>query len=145
MMMTRLIYASKVSTDCGPKDIRKILASARTNNAREGVTGLLCCDPLYFMQWLEGGRDAVNRIYSLIIQDPRHHTVTLLDYGEILRRDFTQWAMAYVTTTDMDGSVALAYSPSASFDPMSMCAESARSFLLHLAQLRQESLGQGLS
>jgi hypothetical protein len=40
-VLIRLLYASKVSPNFGPMDMRDILASSRRNNVEHGITGLL--------------------------------------------------------------------------------------------------------
>ena len=144
MILTRLIYASHIAVDCRPAGVRRILESARKNNAEACVTGLLCYDPLYFVQWLEGGRAAVNRIFGAIARDRRHEHVTILDYSETPEREFADWSMAYVATADLEDSIALRYCPTDTFNPMTMSAESARRFMLEIARLCPETLGSGV-
>ena len=40
-VLVRLLYASKVSPNFGPMDMRDILESSRRNNVEQGITGLL--------------------------------------------------------------------------------------------------------
>ncbi|MGB1801392.1 MAG: BLUF domain-containing protein, partial [Gammaproteobacteria bacterium] len=96
MFLTRLIYTSTISELFSPDDIPAILDTARNNNQRANVTGLLCFNSKYFLQCLEGSREEVNKIYHLIINDDRHRLVTLLYYGEISVREFGKWSMGYI-------------------------------------------------
>lgn len=75
------------------EDIQHILAAARKNNAELGVTGLLCFNRRYFLQCLEGGREAVNTIYHRISNDTRHKKILLLSYDNIQECEFSEWAI----------------------------------------------------
>ncbi len=142
MPLVRLIYVSQMTDKMDVDGLKEILSVARQNNEKTGVTGVLCYDPKYFMQWLEGPRDAVNRIYADIVKDPRHLNITILDYQEIGRRSFEKWSMAYVSTRKADQSVLFKYSASPDFDPFGMNAENAVGFLVELAAEKNELLSR---
>ena len=78
----QLIYASQ---PFGYDDLTLvgILASARRNNARDGITGALICRPDLFMQLLEGRRDVVTAAFSRIMRDERHVDVVNLVSSDI--------------------------------------------------------------
>ncbi len=75
--------------------IADILASARRNNARHGVTGALIFSDGCFAQVLEGTREDVEQVFETIQCDPRHSDVTILHLHEIERRSFGEWSMAF--------------------------------------------------
>ncbi len=56
----------------------RILRKSKANNPALGITGVLCFSEGIFLQVLEGGRSAVNRLYNRIAADPRHTDVELL-------------------------------------------------------------------
>ena len=66
MKKVRLIYVSRMTEACDTKALQDILDASQKNNAERGICGVLCYDPLFFMQCLEGERDAVNEIYARI-------------------------------------------------------------------------------
>lgn len=140
MNLVRLIYASQLSEKCRPDNVRSLLQTARERNPKAGVTGILCYNPLYFTQWIEGGRHAVNRIFESIMRDPRHENVVILDYAEVPEREFTDWSMAYVDTDHLDRRLILKFCPTDTFNPMTMSAESARRFLIEIAERQKDSL-----
>jgi hypothetical protein len=119
-MLVRLMYASRAAKPLDGEELAQILKASRTNNARSGVTGLLCTSGDLFIQVLEGGRPAVNALYSRLVADPRHGTVTLLAYDEISERRFAGWAMGMVNLTRLNPAVLLKYAESATLDPYSM-------------------------
>jgi hypothetical protein len=64
-------------------ELLAILRKSKANNPALGVTGVLCFSEGIFLQVLEGGRSAVNRLYNRIAADDRHTQVELLS----VRRD----------------------------------------------------------
>ena len=92
--MLQLTYISTASRDITELAVNDILKSARRNNAAAGVTGLLLYDGKRFLQALEGGAEAVNRIYDAIKADPRHRAIVLLSSRETDKRAFGNWSMA---------------------------------------------------
>jgi hypothetical protein len=74
--------------------LTEILAQARTNNERFGITGILCSYEQNFIQCLEGSYSHVNRTYNRIISDTRHSACSLLSYDRITERLFDSWSMA---------------------------------------------------
>lgn len=134
MYLVRLIYASEVSELFKPSDIEDILKSARINNAKRGISGLLCFNNRYFLQCLEGSRQVVNEVYQTIVKDSRHHNMLLLNYGEIIQRDFEQWSMAYVSANKINSAANMRFSSSPDFNPYEMSGESCRHFLVALRE-----------
>jgi hypothetical protein len=124
----------------GPKDVQQILDASRKNNPKLGITGTLCYDPKFFLQCLEGPRDAVNDLYRTILSDPRHENVILIDFSEIHVRAFEDWSMDYVRTSDLSKSLLLKYSADDTFDPYTMSAQQALGFISALAKERHEFL-----
>ncbi|MFZ5562457.1 MAG: BLUF domain-containing protein [Thermodesulfobacteriota bacterium] len=133
MPLVRLIYTSELTETCDLKSLRQILKIARERNQNLAVTGVLCYDPQYFLQWLEGPRDHVNNLYLSIIKDPRHTRVTLLDYREVSQRVFEKWSMAYLSMNDVDKAICFKYSSGLQFNPFEMSADSAAGFITALA------------
>ncbi|MDO8903803.1 BLUF domain-containing protein [Hydrogenophaga sp.] len=130
-MLIRLIYASRARS-MGPMDIKDILASSRRNNTRLGVTGALCLSNGIFLQCLEGDRMVVNTLYHRILQDARHHDPAILDFQEIVSRQFGAWSMGLVSTVVDNQALFLKYATGAQFDPYEMRPETLRAFFTEL-------------
>lgn len=130
MYLVRLVYASSIGESFNPDDIEQILESARKNNKRENVTGLLCFNRKYFLQCLEGSRAKVNRIYHSILNDNRHKDIIILDYKEIVGREFDRWSMGYVPESSLTEPVNLKYSGGNQFKPYEMSGDSANQMML---------------
>lgn len=119
-MLVRLMYASRAAKPLDPEELVQILRQSRTANPKWGVTGVLCSSGELFIQVLEGGRAAVNRLYNKIIVDDRHTEVTLLSYEEIEERRFAGWAMGQVNMGRLNPALLLKYSATATLDPYSV-------------------------
>lgn len=119
-MLVRLLYVSRAVVPESQEAIQAILASARQHNLQNGITGILCYGGGVFVQAIEGGRSAVNRLYTQIIEDPRHKDVELLHYEEITERRFGGWTMGQVNLTKLNTSIVLKYSEKPEFDPYSV-------------------------
>jgi len=117
MMLVRLMYASRATATMDAEAMSAILRQSRRHNPAAGITGLLCCSGDVFIQALEGGRSAVNRLYNRIAADPRHADVTLLSYEEIGERRFAGWAMGQVSVDRLNPALLLKYSATAHLDP----------------------------
>lgn len=132
--LVRAIYASRTAPDFGPAMIHGILSSARRHNGRADVTGLLTFSSDYFLQCLEGGRAAVNEVYTRICRDERHRDPQLLLYEECDERLFPKWSMGYVGETALTTETIRRYSQSRHFEPTELGGASALAMLTALAK-----------
>jgi hypothetical protein len=124
-MLVRLMYASRAAKPLDPEELTHILRHSRGANPKVGVTGVLCSTGDLFIQVLEGGRAAVNRLYNRIAADPRHAEVTLLAYEEIAERRFAGWAMGQVNLARLNPALLLKYSETATLDPYAISGKAA--------------------
>lgn len=111
------MYASRAVAAIDQEELLAILRKSKTRNPGLGITGVLCFSEGIFLQVLEGGRGAVNRLYNRIATDPRHADVELLSYEEIGERRFAGWSMGQVNMGRLNPALLLKYSESATLDP----------------------------
>ncbi len=135
-MLYRLIYASRAVD--GPAkalsgQVRQIVDVAQSRNAALGVTGVLCVNGRTFVQVLEGGREAVNRVYTAIARDERHEDVTLIAYDRIDERRFAHWSMFQLDLSRVNPSMLLRFLPTAAFDPMALAPDRLITLVTELA------------
>lgn len=116
-MLVRLMYASRAVPAVDAEELQALLRQCRANNPAHGITGVLCFASGVFLQVLEGGRGAVNRLYNRIVADPRHTAVELLAYEDIDERRFAGWAMGQVHVSGLNPALLLKYSATATLDP----------------------------
>ncbi len=128
-MLVRLLYASRAAAQVDQDELLAILRQSKGNNPVAGITGLLCYSDGIFMQALEGGRDAVNRLYLKIAGDGRHTDVVLMSYEEINERRFAGWAMGQVNMARLNPALLLKYSATAELDPYRMSGRTAMALL----------------
>ena len=119
-MLVRLLYASRAAEPVTPDLLSAILRRSRQHNPAQGITGVLCCSGDVFLQVLEGGRPAVNRLYARIVADPRHRDPELLAYESIVERRFAGWSMGQVQLSRMNPAMLLKYSATAALDPFAL-------------------------
>lgn len=124
-MLVRLMYASHAAKPLDPEELAHILRQSRHANPLHGITGVLCTSGELFIQVLEGGRTAVNRLYNRIVADARHTDVTLLSYEEIGERRFAGWAMGQVNLARLNAALLLKYSETATLDPYAVSGKAA--------------------
>ncbi len=119
-MLVRLMYASRAVPTVDQEELVSILRKSKANNPAQGVTGVLCFSEGIFLQALEGGRSAVNKLYNRIASDPRHTQVELLNYAEIGERRFAGWSMGQVNISRLNPALLLKYSERPTLDPYSV-------------------------
>ncbi len=122
-MMVRLVYVSRSGTAVDRRLIDAIISRSKNTNPAVGVTGVLCYTGELFMQVLEGGREAVNRLYNDIARDERHREVTLIEYTEITERQFANWTMGEVNLEKVNPSVLLRHAELPTLDPYQLGAK----------------------
>jgi Sensors of blue-light using FAD len=97
-MLTRLIYYSEnhLGSAEGGKmigDLNAIMDCSNRNNEKDGITGALLFDTLWFVQILEGERDMVSATLRRILKDERHDNVVIIDARPARQRFFGNWWM----------------------------------------------------
>ncbi len=140
MSLTRLIYASRMAKGVDPGDLMRILEASKRNNEKLAVTGVLCYSSAGFLQVIEGPSDSVNELFRRIVRDTRNENVTLLWFDAVAKRDFPEWAMAYIRSDEVDGPILKKFTDGPVFDPFSLTAKQAHEFLLHTAAHRRRFL-----
>ena len=116
MAPTRLIFSS-TRTDTGSETVDAILRVSRTNNVRDGVTGLLIVGERHFVQMLEGDRNAVSRCFLRIAKDPRHRELEIISTGEAPHRLFAEDSMQRVDLSWIGSAVLGRYLFNGAFQP----------------------------
>lgn len=134
MHNVRLIYVSKMTEACDTEALQDILSTSQENNEERGISGVLCYDPTFFMQVLEGPRDAINETYSRIAADTRHKDLTLLEYVEVEERLFGDWTMTFIRPDILDPETRKKFSVRDHINPFVLSADQAREFLLALVE-----------
>ena len=136
-MLVHLLYASRAAAPVTQEIIESILQQSRTHNPALGITGVLCHGGEVYMQALEGGREAVNALYTKIVRDTRHREVMLLHYAEVPERHFAGWTMGQVNLTKVNPSLLLKYSDKPVLDPFAVSGRASMALLEELIATAQ--------
>jgi hypothetical protein len=93
----QVIYSSAAVEPFSDSALTELLATARVNNGRIGVTGMLLYHDGSFLQALEGDEDVLENLYAKIGKDKRHHRLVALLRRSVEARHFEQWQMGFVS------------------------------------------------
>jgi hypothetical protein len=93
--MHQVVYSSAAVQAFTEPQLVDLLARARLNNERLGITGLLLYDDGSFLQVLEGDDRVIDGLYETIGRDKRHHRVVALLRREVPERHFAKWRMGF--------------------------------------------------
>ena len=80
-----VVYCSRATADVDDAEVARIITTARRCNPEHGITGMLVFGSGIFFQWLEGPRDNVTALMSLLRTDRRHESIILLSETEEVR------------------------------------------------------------
>lgn len=93
-------YMSNQAQILTSQDIEDLLFQIREKNKRLAITGILLLIQGKFIQYIEGQASEIDKVYEKIKIDTRHNELVLLDSGEIEKRQFKDWSMAYKKVGD---------------------------------------------
>lgn len=128
-MLVRLIYASTATEGVGMTEFKGILQQSQANNHRRDLTGVLAFNSKVFLQGLEGSREQINELYSRLMRDTRHHTVSILEFAEIEEREWAQWSMGFAAQSADNRALFLKYSGQSVFNPYAMSGSAVKKLL----------------
>ena len=96
-----IVYQSQALIPDDPHEHNRILESCNAKNKMRGVTGFLHREDKWFLQYLEGSKDALETTMAAIRKDPRHKDVRQILAGEVPARRFPDWQMGFVNGAQM--------------------------------------------
>jgi hypothetical protein len=141
-MLTRLVYHSENHLGAAGggmiKDLNAILAASQRNNEKAGITGALLFDTLWFIQILEGEREAVSGALRRILRDQRHDELVVMDCRPAETRLFGKWWMGFAMLRGDNGALYARHGIGPKLDPRKISGDQMVAVALELA-------GQGLS
>jgi hypothetical protein len=103
--MHRLFYSSAAAAPFSDAELTELLAVARVNNGRLGVTGMLLYHDGSFLQALEGDENVVESLYARISRDKRHQRVVTLLRSSADARYFDQWQMGFASMNTLPSNM----------------------------------------
>jgi len=100
-MIYRLVYVSKTDHDMSTQEISEILNTARRNNTRDQLSGLLIYFDRKFLQVIEGPMAQLEQRFAKIENDLRHSRVRVMAKGKSPERIFPSWKMGYTDPEEL--------------------------------------------
>ena len=89
VVIYKLAFRSEFIPDVTQDMLDKIGSRAQVYNQRRGITGTLLYNEKKILQFLEGGRAEITRLYHRIRPDPRHYNIKLIGVFLMRERSFT--------------------------------------------------------
>lgn len=93
--MIQITYLSTATRPMSQDDLEDILKTARENNARLGITGMLLYGNKTFIQILEGEENVVHELINSIKRDPRHTNFQIVKKKPIEQHEYADWSMGF--------------------------------------------------
>lgn len=100
--MIQITYLSSATRAMSQGDLEDILRTARDNNARLGITGMLLYGNKTFIQILEGEESVVDELVKTIKRDPRHTNFQILKKKPIEQHEYADWSMGFKRVSGED-------------------------------------------
>jgi hypothetical protein len=138
----RLTYYSRAPKGDEAADIRLILREAIANNRRDDITGLLVAHRGWFVQALEGPRQAVAATYNRIYGDPRHSAPTVIERAVATQRLFPRWTMCAHRLSPADDAVLTLLGQKGAFSPALLTPASLLKLLTTVSGVHDRALNQ---
>jgi hypothetical protein len=101
-LLHRILYVSHLAPGLGYDTFTTICRSARTNNARDGIAGVLLFDGQRFCQELQGPALAIDPLMDRIARDPRHVQLAVLIDARVAGPVAPLWRAGYCEPNALD-------------------------------------------
>ncbi len=109
-LLFHLIYSSQATVRLGQAGLLDLLKHARLRNEPRGLTGMLLYRDGLYLQFLEGTPNEVAGLLDRLRGDPRHKNIRIRREGNLTRRLFPNWSMAYKSLAGLRTSLVPGYS-----------------------------------
>src|SRR5689334_22556965 len=96
MTLRSVTYTSLARPDLKESDLEAIHETARCENGRRDVTGLLIFNGTHFLQIIEGDAGTLTQLVDNLRRDERHSRLEVRHDVPIAERSFPDWSMELV-------------------------------------------------
>jgi hypothetical protein len=101
MDLRQIIWVSTAVRPFSADELIRLLDHSRAANQGRNISGLLLYHQDSFLQLMEGSAEEVEYVFEhRILRDRRHTDVTVLMRRDVKERNFPDWSMGFVNTTD---------------------------------------------
>lgn len=142
-IILRLTYISRHSTQNSNVEVIRILAQARRNNERDGITGALVINNDYFIQSIEGSRPMINALLKKLVNDDRHFSLQVVECNEVKERLWSKWSMKHLTLSNQDEEHIRKFSVGPVFNPYLMSTSQILEFIEALSKIQERKEQRG--
>lgn len=94
-MLKTICYISDSDLNNSQNDLKDLLRKAKTNNAKNQITGVLIYKSHNFLQVLEGEHKTVDITFKRICDDTRHHNIFKIIETPIEERYFEDYKLGF--------------------------------------------------
>ena len=95
MVLRQLAFASHARAGLRASETSEVIATSRSNNARDGITGVMLYTGESFVQIVEGPDAVVARLWRRLLLDDRHRGPTTL-FDQTGAPWYHDWRAGYV-------------------------------------------------
>lgn len=114
MTIYKLIYVSdRIRHD---NDIQNIEKSANEFNKQNDITGSLLYTERNYIQIIEGDNLLLTNLFFNIQSDKRHENIRLLNFEEIISRNFSCWNMLLIDAKNLGDQIEFKHGIKKNFD-----------------------------
>lgn len=99
-MKHAICYISTAAKDLHDDEIQEMFDHARKKNNKKDIKGILLYSNGNFFQVIEGDKEYVLPLFSLIEEDPRHHTIIQVVGREIDQGSFDGYEFDILSEND---------------------------------------------
>ena len=97
-MRHSISYVSTAASDMTNTQVKTLFEQTVTKNNSLGISGFLICSERNFFQLIEGDKDIVSNLYSIIRDDPRHHNlITIVDKPVVCKPFDNKYYCSFIT------------------------------------------------
>ena len=102
-MFYTILYISNAHRAFNDEELEELVTESRNWNRLHGITGFLAYvegvidgeTKCQFIQVVEGEKNDVDDVFTIIKEDPRHKDICVLKEGYIKQRKFISWNMGF--------------------------------------------------
>ena len=99
--LTGIVYYSKATQAFDNDSLRELADQSSLANAGISISGLLMYVDGYFMQYLEGDEEPLEKLINKIRKDERHEVLRQFKTNTLAARLFPAWSMRWLMDTDL--------------------------------------------
>lgn len=87
-MRHAISYVSTAASELTNAQVKTLFEQTVTKNNSLGISGFLICSEMNFFQLIEGDKDIISNLFSIINDDPRHHNLISIVDKPVVSKPF---------------------------------------------------------